>query len=84
VADHQRQRPRPDAILTKRELDVLSLMAEGLTNRQIATVLGIALGTVKTQTSSILTKLGARNRTEAALMSLEIIGASDAGADDGG
>ena len=66
MADHQRQRPRAEASLTKRELDVLSLMAEGLTNRQIATVLGIALGTVKTQTSSILTKLGARNRTEAA------------------
>ena len=84
MADQQRQRPRSDASLTKRELDVLSLMAEGLTNRQIAAALGIALGTVKTQTSSILTKLGARNRTEAALMSLEIIGASDAEADDGG
>ena len=84
MADHQRQRPRADASLTKRELDVLSLMAEGLTNRQIAATLGIALGTVKTQTSSILTKLGARNRTEAALMSLEIIGAPDAEADDGG
>jgi len=81
VADHQQQRPRADASLTKRELDVLSLVAEGLTNRQIATALGIALGTVKTQTSSILTKLGARNRTEAALMSLEIIGASDPEAD---
>ena len=84
MADHQRQRPRADASLTKRELDVLSLMAEGLTNRQIAATLGIALGTVKTQTSSILTKLGARNRTEAALMSLEIIGASDSEADDVG
>ena len=84
MADHQRQRPRPDASLTKRELDVLSLMAEGFTNRQIATALGIALGTVKTQTSSILTKLGARNRTEAALMSLEIIGASDSEADERG
>jgi len=84
VADHQQQRPRSDASLTKRELDVLSLMAEGLTNRQIATALGIALGTVKTQTSSILTKLGARNRTEAALMSLKIIGASDPEADDVG
>jgi DNA-binding NarL/FixJ family response regulator len=83
VADHQQQRSRADASLTKRELDVLSLMADGLTNRQIAGALGIALGTVKTQTSSILTKLGARNRTEAALMSLEIVGASDPEADDG-
>lgn len=82
MADQQPQ--RPDASLTKRELDVLSLMAEGLTNRQIAAALGIALGTVKTQASSILTKLGARNRTEAALMSLEIIGASEADAHDGG
>ena len=54
MADQQPQ--RPDASLTKRELDVLSLMAEGLTNRQIAAALGIALGTVKTQASSILTK----------------------------
>lgn len=84
MADHQRQRPRADASLTKRELDVLSLMAEGLTNRQIAAALGIALGTVKTQTSSILTKLGARNRTEAALMSLEINRGSDPEADDVG
>ena len=84
MADPQRQRPRSDASLTKRELDVLSLMAEGLTNRQIASALGIALGMVKTQTSAILTKLGARNRTEAALMSLVIIGASDSEAHDGG
>ena len=84
MADHQQQRPRADASLTKRELDVLSLMADGLTNRQIAAALGSALGTVKTQTSSILTKLGARNRTEAALMSLEIIGTSDPEADDVG
>ena len=53
--------------LTQRELDVLELLAEGLSNRRIATALGISEHTAKFHTSSILAKLGVRTRTEAAL-----------------
>ena len=48
---------------------MLSLLALGLTNSEIAASLHLANGTVKTHVSAILRKLGARNRTEAALMS---------------
>jgi LuxR family maltose regulon positive regulatory protein len=52
--------------LSDREQDVLSLMAAGLTNREIADTLSIAAETVKKHTSSIYGKLGVANRTEAA------------------
>jgi len=51
--------------LTQRELDVLGLLAQGLTNQQIADGLFIALATVKTHTRSIYGKLGVNNRTRA-------------------
>lgn len=51
--------------LTPRELDVLQLMADGLTNQQIADRLVVALGTVKAYTSRIYGKLGAQNRVSA-------------------
>lgn len=56
-------------LLTKRELDVLSLVALGLSNKEIASSLHLATATVKAHVSTILRKMGARNRTEAALMS---------------
>ncbi len=52
--------------LTPRELEVLALMAEGHTNRQIADELILSVGTVKYYTSQIYGKLGVQNRTEAA------------------
>ncbi len=61
----------PDA-LTKRELEVLRLMAGGYSNREIADALGTAEGTVKNHTSSILSKLGVRDRTRAVLRALEL------------
>jgi len=61
----------PDA-LTPRELEVLRLIAAGYSNREIAEALGTAEGTVKNQTSSILSKLGVRDRTRAVLKALEI------------
>jgi len=61
----------PDA-LTKRELEVLRLMAGGYSNREIAGALGTAEGTVKNHTSSILSKLGVRDRTRAVLRALEL------------
>lgn len=52
--------------LTARELDVLSLLAEGKTNKEIGMALDIGEGTVKTHVKSILSKLNATSRTEAA------------------
>jgi DNA-binding NarL/FixJ family response regulator len=51
--------------LTEREMDVLHLLAQGKTNKEIAAVLVISERTVKFHISSILGKLGAGNRTEA-------------------
>ncbi len=51
--------------LTPRELDVLALLAEGLSNRAIAQRLAISEHTVKFHVNGILTKLDARSRTEA-------------------
>jgi LuxR family maltose regulon positive regulatory protein len=51
--------------LTGRELEVLKLMATGLSNREIAAALVVALGTVAKYSNNIFTKLNVRNRTEA-------------------
>lgn len=56
--------------LTERELEVLRLMAEGYSNRQIAQLIHLAEGTVKNHISSILTKMGARDRTNAVLRAI--------------
>jgi DNA-binding CsgD family transcriptional regulator/tetratricopeptide (TPR) repeat protein len=55
---------QPDA-LTERELEVLSLVAEGLSNREIASRLVLALGTVKWYISEVYSKLGVTSRTQA-------------------
>lgn len=52
--------------LTERELEVLHLMVHGFSDKDMARKLFIALGTVKSHMKSILTKLGAARRTEAA------------------
>jgi DNA-binding NarL/FixJ family response regulator len=57
--------------LTAREIEVLRLMAGGLTNRQIAESLHTAEGTVKNQVSSILAKMSVRDRTLAVLTGIE-------------
>jgi DNA-binding NarL/FixJ family response regulator len=54
--------------LTERQREVLPLMARGLTNREIANVLGIAEGTVKNHVAAILERLEIANRTEAAFL----------------
>jgi NarL family two-component system response regulator LiaR len=56
--------------LTEREMDVLKLVAQGLTNQEIAENLVIAEGTVRTHVSNILSKLHLANRTQAALYAL--------------
>ena len=52
--------------LSERELEVLRLLATGLSNKEIAQTLFIAVGTVKQHLKSIYGKLQAHNRTEAA------------------
>jgi two-component system, NarL family, nitrate/nitrite response regulator NarL len=51
--------------LTRRELDVLGLLAEGLSNKAIAERLGISDQTVKFHVAAVIAKLGATNRTDA-------------------
>ena len=62
----------PPDPLTKREIEILRLMAGGYSNREIADALGTAEGTVKNHASSILSKLGVRDRTRAVLRALEL------------
>jgi DNA-binding NarL/FixJ family response regulator len=58
--------------LTLRETEVLRLVARGFSNREIAEALGTAEGTVKNQVSSVMSKLGVRDRTRAVLKALEL------------
>lgn len=53
--------------LSEREIEVLKLLANGVTNREIANELFISLGTVKNHVSNILGRLGLRDRVQAAL-----------------
>jgi DNA-binding NarL/FixJ family response regulator len=62
----------PPDPLTKREVEILRLMAGGYSNREIAQALGTAEGTVKNHASSIMSKLGVRDRTRAVLKALEL------------
>ena len=57
--------------LTPREMDVLRLLAQGLSNRKIGTRLSINERTVKYHVAAILAKLEAANRTEAVMRALE-------------
>ena len=58
--------------LTPREKDVLRLIAGGYSNREIGEALHLSEGSVKNHTSSILSKLGARDRTRAVLRAIEL------------
>ncbi len=62
--------PPPPAALTARERQVLKLMADGLTNADIAERLVIGVATVKTHVSSIIAKLGVSTRTEASSLAI--------------
>ena len=58
------------SLLTEREHEVLRLLTQGLSNREIADSLTISVQTVKTHVSNILEKLDVRDRTQAALIAL--------------
>jgi DNA-binding NarL/FixJ family response regulator len=62
----------PPDPLTDREVEILRLMTGGYNNREIADALGVVEGTVKNHISSILSKLGVRDRTRAVLKGLEM------------
>ena len=66
----QRDNAAPQYDLTERELDVLRLMVEGLNNPEIADKLVISRSTVGFHVSSIIAKLGASNRIEAAVIAV--------------
>ena len=70
VLERLRSGPKQDprlASLTQQERRILDLIAEGLTNRQVGSRLGLAEKTVKNYVSSLLAKIGMRSRTQAAL-----------------
>jgi len=63
-------KPQPLQALTDREREVLILVAEGLSNQQIADSLVISERTARTHVSNILSKLGVASRTQAALVAI--------------
>ncbi|WP_420934562.1 response regulator [Alteromonas sp. A081] len=64
--------PEPIEPLSGKEKEILRLMASGCSNREIAAALYKSEGTVKNQVSTILAKLGARDRTRAVLRAVEL------------
>ena len=78
VAEFARLTPTSSSIgdladpLSEREIDILKVLAKGFTNKEIAAHLHLAEGTVKNYVTSILGKIGARDRTQAALRAQEL------------
>jgi DNA-binding NarL/FixJ family response regulator len=58
--------------LSEREIEILKLVSQGLTNKEIAARLYLAEGTVKNYVTSILQKIGVRDRTQAAIRAREL------------
>jgi two-component system, NarL family, response regulator LiaR len=66
------ERKREDLHITRRELEILALIAHGLSNREIAQKLFVSENTVKTHSSRVFDKLGARRRTQAVQFGKEL------------
>jgi two-component system, NarL family, response regulator LiaR len=64
-------RKRENLGITRRELDVLELIAQGMSNREIAEKLFVSENTVKTHSSRVFDKLGAKRRTQAVQLGKE-------------
>jgi len=69
VADEKK---RDDLGITRRELEILGLVAQGMSNREIAGKLYVSENTVKTHCSRAFDKLGARRRTQAVQLGKEL------------
>ncbi len=63
--------------LTRRQNEILPLLAQGMSNKEIARELSIAEGTSKIHTAALLRALCARNRTEAAFIAAKLVGPRD-------
>lgn len=71
VGEQSASMPDLDTPLTRREEEVLQLIARGLSNKEIAKILFIGDGTVKTHVERIIAKLGVSDRTQAAIWALQ-------------
>jgi two-component system NarL family response regulator len=69
----KKKRGEPSNELTARELEVLNLIAEGKTNKEISKILSISSNTVKCHVSSIISKLDAKSRTDAVFKSYNLV-----------
>ena len=65
------EKRREDLGITRRELEILELIAQGLSNREIAEKLFVSENTVKTHAGRVFDKLGARRRTQAVQLAKE-------------
>ena len=66
------QRKREHLGITRREIEILELMAQGMSNREIAGKLYVSENTVKTHSSRVFDKLGAKRRTQAVQLGREL------------
>jgi DNA-binding NarL/FixJ family response regulator len=65
------EKKREDLGITRREFEILGLIAQGMSNREIAEKLFVSENTVKTHSSRVLDKLGAKRRTQAVQLGKE-------------
>lgn len=71
IGVQQRAFDKPESTLTRREQEILALIAAGKTNQEIAEMLYIAPGTVRVHVHAILQKLDVRDRTKAAVIAIQ-------------